>query len=423
MQASNICKNPARWLRFLLLLAGDIEPHPGPRGRGPLDLSVGFAPETSNRMAKCFEGFRKWLAEMAELDWDTLLATPESLAWALRGYGLFCFEAGLPRYLYVYSITAVQEFVPQSRPFMTVAWQIDKKWQIHEPGQCRSVLPPVVLRAACCLGALWNWPSWVGLTLLGFAAMLHPAEMLALTREDLIYPKDVHYDCLSLFVRISNPKTARFARRQHGRIDDGDIIELTELIFGSLPKQSKLYSGSIGSYRRQWNAVMDRLGVPNRQADRGATPGVLRGSGATHLYTSSEDINRVAWRGRWSRVRTLEYYLQEVGKQLLIHQLSDLARSRIFTLADFALPVVRSCFLAGQNSGSGRKTDGFNYDAKSAFERRSSTGVQMHFNDEAASNVFYPQCKRTWREPRTTGHLSSCGQKEEDGFYPVNAAS
>ena len=168
---------------------------------------------------------------------------------------------------------------------------------------------------------------------------------------------------------------------------------------------------------------MDRLGVPNRQADRGATPGVLRGSGATHLYTFSEDINWVAWRGRWSRVRTLEYYLQEVGAQLLIHQLSDLARSRIFTLADFALPVVRTCFLAGQNSGSGRKTDGFNYDAKSAFERRSSAGVQMHFNDEAASNVFYPQCKRTWREPRTTGHLSSCGQKEEDGFYPVNAAS
>ena len=69
--------------------------------------------------------------------------------------------------------------------------------------------------------------------------------------------------------------------------------------------------------------------------------------------------------------------------------------------------------------GPPKKTDGFNYDAKSAFERRSSAGVQMHFNDEAASNVFYPQCKRTWREPRTTGHLSSCGQKEEDIYIYI----
>ena len=29
--ASKVSKNPARWLRMLLMLAGDIEPHPGPR--------------------------------------------------------------------------------------------------------------------------------------------------------------------------------------------------------------------------------------------------------------------------------------------------------------------------------------------------------------------------------------------------------
>ena len=49
---------------------------------------------------------------------------------------------------------------------------------------------------------------------------------------------------------------------------------------------------------------MERLGVPHTLAQNGATPGVLRGSGATFLYLETEDINLVAWRGRWSKVKT-----------------------------------------------------------------------------------------------------------------------
>ena len=82
---------------------------------------------------------------------------------------------------------------------------------------------------------------------------------------------------------------------------------------------------------------------------------MLRGSGATYLYSCSEDINWVAWRGRWSRVRTLEYYLQEVGAQMLIHELDPLSRSRITSLADAAWPVLFSTVLAAQNGRSGEK--------------------------------------------------------------------
>lgn len=343
VQSSNISKNPARWLRFLLLLAGDIEPHPGPnRNRGPLDMSVGFVEVTSDRMKKCFAGFQRWVEEKAEIGWDDLCRDPRAVSWALRGYGLYCFEAGLPRYLFVYAITAAQEFLPETRSFNAVAWQIDKKWQIHEPGVCRSVLPALVIRAAACLGVLWQWPRWVAITLLGFAAMLHPSEMVALVRRDLVFPSDLHHDGSSLSVRIRDPKTARFARRQHGRIDDQMIIQFAEATFGSLALDSPLYPGSIQSYRRQWDAIMERLGVPHKQASRGATPGVLHGSGATFLYSSSEDIGWVAWRGRWARVRTLEYYLQEVGAQMLVHELSAIAKSRIYFLSDCSAAVLRS---------------------------------------------------------------------------------
>ncbi len=346
--SSRCPKIAARWLRFLLLLAGDIEENPGPKQRGPMDLSVGFVKATSDRMQKCYAGFREWCLTVAQLDWAAICGNPQALGWALRGFGLYLFEEGHPRYLFVYAITACQEYHPECKTFTTLAWQIDKKWQIHEPGCSRSVLPGLIIRAAICLACLWSWKNWAGIVLLGFGAMLHPAEMMALVRKDLIFPQDIHHDSSSLYIRVRDPKTARFARRQHGRIDDPGIISFAFAVFGALPLESRLYPASASGFRRQWNLVMGRLGVPCTQSTKGATPGVLRGSGATFLYNASEDINWVAWRGRWSRVRTLEYYLQEVGAYLLIHELSPFAKAKISSLSDASWSVIWHSVLAAQ---------------------------------------------------------------------------
>ena len=127
-------------------------------------------------MAKCLEAFKQW-CEVSNLPWEPLVASPEALAWALRGYGMHLFEVGLPRYLLVYSITACQDMYPSCRAYTTVAWQIDKKWQVYEPGQCRAVLPAMAIRASICIAAFWGWFSWLGCVLLGFSAMLHPSEI------------------------------------------------------------------------------------------------------------------------------------------------------------------------------------------------------------------------------------------------------
>ena len=356
----------ARWLRLLLLLGGDIERNPGPPTlRGPLDLTVGFVAATSDRMKKCFTAFQVWCEEGADLSWDALATDPHAVALALRGYGLHLFEKGHPRYLYTYAITATQEQMPAVRPFLSVAWHINKKWQIHEPGQCRSVLPAIVLQAICCVAALWRWNAFLGLTLLGFGAMLHPSEMLALQRKDLIFPRDLQGTSKCLYVRVRDPKTARFARRQHGRIDDSSIIGICEVLFFSLPLECRLYPGSISSFRKQWNSILGKLEVPFKQTSHGATPGVLRGSGATYLYHFSEDINWVAWRGRWSRIKTLEHYLQEVGAQILIHELRPRAKARIECLADASGAVLWSYFFAEQEARDGVPT-------------ASNLGFQMH---------------------------------------------
>ena len=341
--ASRIQKLPGRWLRLLLLLGGDIERNPGPSkllGRGKLDMSVGFRAETAVRMSKCLQAFSAWISSGAQLPWEKVCSDPEALSWALRAYGMHCFEIGLPRYMYTYAITACQDRFPACKPHLGPAWQVDRKWQVHEPGQCRSILPAIAIRACACLACLWRWFSWMGCMLLGFAAMLHPAEIVALRRKDLIFPSDVAFDCSSLFIHIRDPQTARFARRQHGRIDDCEIISISEALFWHLALNQKLFVGSLASFRKQWDCVLGRLGIPHKQLQRGATPGSLRGSGATYLYTHSEDVNWVAWRGRWSRVRTLEYYLQEVSAQLLVHELQPAAKARVLALSEVSFTVI-----------------------------------------------------------------------------------
>ena len=96
------------------------------------------------------------------------------------------------------------------------------------------------------------------------------------------------------------------------------------------------------------------------QSLHGATPGVLRGSGATYLSSSSEDVNWVAWRGRWSRVRTLEYYLQEVAAYVLMHTLSPQAKERIDLLFRAAWSVLVSAFSL-QSSVEGAERSGFDF--------------------------------------------------------------
>ena len=130
--------------------------------------------------------------------------------WFSRGYStgasslrvIHLFEQGLPRYLFVYAITAVQDAYPQHRNFLTAAWQIDKKWQHAEPGSCRPVLPVAAIRAAISLALLWGWFRWACVVILGFLAMLHPAELVGLTRRDLVFPEDNLGHTSSLFVHL-----------------------------------------------------------------------------------------------------------------------------------------------------------------------------------------------------------------------------
>jgi hypothetical protein len=193
-----------------------------------MDLTIG-PQQLHETLLSCF---LHWCDERLQIPQGTICSDMQALVWALRAYGMYLFESGLPRYLLVYPITAAQDLYPACCPHMTIAWQIDKKWQLHEPGSCRAVLPTVVVRAMACLGTMWGWLTWRGILLLGFAAMLHPSGMRFDAR-DLVFPKDLNHNTTALYIRGRDPKAARFARRQHSRVDDHDgIISIASAVLG-----------------------------------------------------------------------------------------------------------------------------------------------------------------------------------------------
>ena len=299
--SSGVPKLAGRWLRLLLLLGGDIEPNPGPSvppvPRGALDLESGFAASTKHKMRKVLGAFVAWLESDLRFTFEQAMSSSRAAALSLRAFGLHLFSQGYPRYLLVYAITAVQDAFPEYRSCLAPAWQVDKKWQAVEPGQCRPVISQPIIQAAVALALVWGWRDWAAVTLIGFLCMLHPSEIVPLVRQDLVLPSDaMSSDCVAC-VHVRNPKTQRFARRQHSRFDDPLTLQYLIALYKDLPLDARLFRGSMYVYRRQWNAIMARLGVPYTQAERGATPGVLRGSGATFLYLETEDISLVAWRG------------------------------------------------------------------------------------------------------------------------------
>ena len=147
-----------------------------------------------------------------------------------------------------------------------------------EPGKCRPAISQPILQAALSVALLWSRSDWALVTVISFLCMLHPAELVPLYRQDLALPEDAPSGDPIAKVHIRHPKTQRLARRQPSRIDDPFVVRLLSAHFGRLSISERLCRGSVHTYHRQWNAVMKQLGVPCALAEKGATPGVLRGS-------------------------------------------------------------------------------------------------------------------------------------------------
>ena len=144
------------------------------------------------------------------------------------------------------------------------------------------------------------------------------------------------------YVRVLGSKTRRFLQRQHAKVSDACTVHYLSALFEDFPQSAPLFDCCPNVFRRRWNLVFARLGVPTTEGAKGITPKSLRGSGATWRYQVTEDVERIQSRGRWQQRRTLEHYLQEVAGQILLAELSQRHRHKILLLAPAAEKLLRA---------------------------------------------------------------------------------
>eukprot|EP00972_Heterocapsa_arctica_P066895 9871163-Heterocapsa_arctica.AAC.1 len=61
----------------------------------------------------------------------------------------------------------------------------------------------------------------------------------------------------------------------------------------------------------------------------------------------TEDVSRIQWRGRWRRLETVEFYLQEVAARTLMNDLPYVSRARILKLLAACAALLSAAILAG----------------------------------------------------------------------------
>ena len=97
LAAARVPRLPGRWLRLLLLLAGDVERNPGPvtfrAPCGALDLSSGFATTTKQKMTKSLDSGWEARCSFPFLLYSPMLKVPP---WRLGHTVFICIPRGFP---------------------------------------------------------------------------------------------------------------------------------------------------------------------------------------------------------------------------------------------------------------------------------------------------------------------------------------
>jgi len=158
-------------------------------------------------------------------------------------------------------------------------------------------------------------------------------EALGVRVRDLLLPQHLGYRTQNVFVKVNNPKTRLVgARRQYVKIDDLSVAAFISAVASSLGKDDLLFSGSPGSFRYRWDAIMQKLKISAEDL----TPAGARTGGATlYFEETDENLQKTCWRGRWLNIKMLEIYVQEMLPNFLLAQLDPLVLANIQKLADF----------------------------------------------------------------------------------------
>ena len=222
------------------------------------------------------------------------------------------------------------------------AWDLGYTWVRAEPSVHHVAMPHQVALSLITVSLLWGWTRLAGIIALGFGALLRPGELLALTRADVLLPRDCDRGISFGLVSIKEAKT-RFshARLQSAKLDIEDLLAVVDLCFGELQPHQRLWPQSGSTLRARFKSLLRALdifplpGSTVKELDLGS----LRAGGATYILQQTENGELLRRRGRWANHKMMEIYVQELASVVFLQALPPKSREKIFSTARIFLDV------------------------------------------------------------------------------------
>ncbi|CAE7735652.1 unnamed protein product, partial [Symbiodinium necroappetens] len=247
----------------------------------------------------------------------------------LRAYGNYLFQTGQPLYKWRHLCAFFQKERLSLRPYMPLCWDLATRWERLCPTAHRTPIPYALVRAMISLGLALGWARFAAVVGLSFYGTARVGEPLRAHRGAILLPCDLLVDETPVcYVRVEAPKTGHrgAGKVQHFVVGEAAFVRFLERLLARSPLEEKLFPASAATFRRRWNYVLQRLGVP---AAFKLTPGGLRGGGAVLLYQRGTPVSDLLWRMRLRAQATLESYLQEVAAISVLPAFTDATRRRI----------------------------------------------------------------------------------------------
>eukprot|EP00438_Fugacium_kawagutii_P027002 Skav232500 [mRNA] locus=scaffold1096:33698:38011:+ [translate_table: standard] len=282
-----------------------------------------------------YEQFLKWLADRGVVAQDIIFGPTSEVEvlnkWLVE-YGRWLFAEGKPYYHYSETLNSVTTKRPAVRRSIQEAWDLAFMWGAHEPTTHHVAMPFQVLIAVISTALCWGWSREAAIFALAWGALLRIGEIFQAYRGDLILPSDVGKSIQYVLLRIQEPKTRyRAARRQSGKLEQPDLIEVIQLGLGHLLPHEPLWHLSGPTLRLRLSKVLARLGLPTSGSScpKPLTLASFRPGGATWLITQTESAELVRRRGRWVSNKIMECYLQEVTSMTYLNQIHPDAKKAV----------------------------------------------------------------------------------------------
>ena len=293
-------------------------------------------PATDLLRGKLYSAFESWLVDNLGMEaCEAVLGCPPLLVEVLQTYGCHLFASGQSQHYYRQLLAHLQRSVSGLRAIMTPAWEVATKWALLKPVNHRPPIPEALLLAMAGLAVGLGWERFVTVLLISFYCAARPGEVLKAERRDALTPQDMLEDSAQgcMYLRIRLPKTRkRGARVQHCKLSQQEIVKFVEKVLQPLKLNCKIFEGSPSSFRRRWDFILERIGVPKKLR---ITPGSLRGGGAVWCYRAGVPLTDLCWQMRITSIATLGYYLQEVAAESVLAELSSEAVENVKALRDF----------------------------------------------------------------------------------------